>query len=370
MKRATRRTALAWTILAALWAIGGLWITAANAQQTQPAAPAGDAQSPPPIPGYAKPLAGGDPMGLGRRPDDLGRNPIDPAAAPADPAFGVPVPADDAIKPGDLYAPDAPASPFWGVAYNGMPTYENRVVPTARAQDVFARQTYVRTKADVAQFYRNAQFAYERSREYTQASAESKSAYDALGSARAEALRVLDDNDEYQATLALRDAVAERIFDEKSKERPDPARLRALAAQKLAYSDRLHAAERSVLGDEPAVSQALDRLRAAGDRLAALDDQYEYFLRSSPELLALKERSEDFRIARLVTAAYLQSSIYARNRAFRYAVLSRGLDRTAPIYGGFGGHGYGGLGVGGNGGFGTGLTTPVVGNGLGIGGLR
>ncbi len=365
MARSQRRTAFIWAMVALLW---GLLLLRTASAQSRPSAPLGD------------------PMRLGQ---------ADPSATQPDSSQnggqadrGGQAGGTDVIGPRDLYKPETPSSPFWGGITDGFPSYEVRAIPVARAQDVFARQSYHRSQHDIEMYYRDARDDFEQSDDYQSATEAVRQAFEALKRAEQSALQPLMSNDTYQAQMQLRDRLSQQIadakFDAAAADNPaaDPV-LRAMAASKLGYAEAMRDVEQKLLNDDSAVADARAKLRDAAAAVRKLEASYDRSIRLDPALRQIKSHEEDLRIARLVTAAYLDSLITARNATIDYSYYTRGIGNYSPLYGlgyglgglynGYGGgYGYGGVGfgggigggIGGVGGFGVG----TVGFGNGIGG--
>ncbi|MGF1635339.1 MAG: hypothetical protein ACFCVE_15940 [Phycisphaerae bacterium] len=250
----------------------------------------------------------GDPLNLGER----------QALAPRD--------AGPAENPGDYQA----TSPFWKETYAGPAPYaEIRRVPEARAAFVATNWTFITAETNFNNLFRQADWAFRNSPDYQQAQAAVDRAGEAYRAARNEALAPLADDEDYQSLARLLASLDAEIREENAAETPSQSRLTALAGARLEAAQRMSAAEADLLATAP-VAAALQRLRDAGNQLAALKFSHEQALRNDPRIAQARQAVQQLRIAKNTAAAYLDSTVNARNLAVRFAAYERRLDRYTP----------------------------------------
>jgi hypothetical protein len=236
-------------------------------------------------------------------------------------------------------APDGPqrptrvTSPYWNqdASSSDLPAADIRNVPGARAAAVHAKWTYHQSMVDLSNAVRLMQLQMDSRPDFVAALTEEKSAYEAMQTARKNALAPLRDNAAYSAGEELGVAVSKQIEDERFEDKPDQARIDALAKLKLEYVKDNRKLEVAVLeGDQDYVS-ARQRYLDAGAKVRELRRQQSMSVLTDDTLIAMRRNVAESRVNSLVAAAYLRESIRARNIALDYAAFYETYNRQ-PYY--------------------------------------
>ncbi len=223
-------------------------------------------------------------------------------------------------------------SPYWDQRAEGdSPAGDIRAVPPARAAAVQARWVHNQLLTDLNIATRMRSLELESKPEYRKAVSEEAAAYDAMQSARAQALSGLNKNDAYIASEQLRSQLTEQIKDLHYDRKPDESRIHAMAKLKLNYvSDNRRLETDALMRDEnyqnarknyTQTAQRVSELRGANALTVAMDQ----------DLISLRRGVAETRIAKLVSQAYLDSTVRARNIAVNYSAFSRNVDRYRPV---------------------------------------
>jgi hypothetical protein len=93
----------------------------------------------------------------------------------------------------------------------------------------------------------------------------------------------------------------------------------ALASAKLDYAKAARQKEAELLARSTDVTEARGRLLSARARVRELQDEWRDEVRNDPELLAVRQRHVQAKIAHLAAEAYLEGVLEARNIALRYS---------------------------------------------------
>lgn len=237
----------------------------------------------------------------------------------------------------------------YGNYEGGFPATDLRVAVDANARAAFARMEYRRSQETLDGAVRLMQMNFERSKEYSDAVAAEKQAYQDYLAARETALRPVHEDARFQANESLKKELGSRISDEHDSKAPDKQQIVALSVAKLNYATVTHDLEVKVLVNDSNVQAARKKLVAAGDRLSDIKDKFEMQVRTSPEMAAIRRQMDDARISNIVAATYRDGAVEAANIALDYAYYRERYnfynsypynDTQVGGYGSYGGYGY------------------------------
>jgi hypothetical protein len=235
-----------------------------------------------------------------------------------------------------------------GVFYPGQ---ELRALPVARAQASAAAAQYRVAQSNLTSAVADLQRGFNRSREYNQALADERAAYEALTDARNRALASLQNDVNYQAAVSLRDRVGNQIKYARQQKEVSIETMLALSTLKLSYSATISAMEASAIAADPNVKSAQARLVEAGNRTSALRQQFDDSVHASADVLAARQAVQNSRIAMVATSSLYSEAVHVANVAMTYAydiynrptpyIVGAGYSGYAPpytsnaIYGGY-----------------------------------
>lgn len=248
------------------------------------------------------------------------------------------------------------SSPYWntGVTPTGplgdQPAADIRAVPAAHAMAVRTRWQFNQVLFDLNNATRLVRMTMDRQPDYVKAQADEKAAYDAMETARANALADLKNNPAYVASEGLRANVSAQIADEQFAVKPDLVKLEAMAKLKLQYVKDNRKLESAALESDTNFQDARKRYVEAFRRVADYRDAQAVAIASDDTLQSLRKSIAAARIEKLTAGAYYASSLTAQYNAVEYALRYRGVD----IYHGYGNGGYAGYGGGYGSGYGIG----------------
>jgi hypothetical protein len=173
--------------------------------------------------------------------------------------------------------------------------------------------------------------------EYKKAQAEEAAAWQAMQSARGQALSGLSNNEAYLAGESLRRQLTDQIKDLYfEEETPDEARITAMAQLKLSYVSDNRRLEADALARDENYQEAREKYLAAAQRVRELHDANALTVAMDDSLLSLRRGVAETRIAKLTARSYLRSVRQARGYALDYASYYRSVDRYRPqTYGGW-----------------------------------
>lgn len=258
---------------------------------------------------------------------------VSSAALGAEPARLGDGPTTSETRPGDT-SRDRVSSPYWqSGSSDDLPATDIRLVPGAKAAAVQARWTHLQLSTDLNIATRMRVIQLESTPEYRQAVSEESAAYEAMQSARGNALSGLRNNDAYLAAESLRDNLTLQIRDLHDAPKPDYDRIAAVAKVKLSYIADNRKLETDALARDSAYQDARRKYVAAAQRVIELRQANALTIATDDDLLTLRRQVAEARIAKLTSAAYLDSAVRARNIAVRYAVYSRDSERYRPASG-------------------------------------
>lgn len=227
------------------------------------------------------------------------------------------------------------SSPYWQSGSNSddLPATDIRLVPSAKAAAVQARWTHLQLSTDLNIATRMRVMQLEATPEYRQAVAEETAAYDAMQTARGNALGGLRNNDAYLAAEVLRDNLTKQIRDLHDEPKPDYDRIAAMAKVKLSYIADNRKLESDALARDSSYQDARRKYVAAAQHVIELRQANALTVATDNDLIALRRQVAEARIAKITSAAYLDSAVRARNIAVNYATYARDSERYRPASG-------------------------------------
>jgi hypothetical protein len=242
-----------------------------------------------------------------------------------------------------------------------FPHTEVQAVPVARAEAVRARAEFNLVQDRLHRWIDRNWDEFENSREFLDASnAEKKAAADF----ERERKRVIDRLMQDSSYRALVDLVAEMRgkIDQNHPRGAKPTfdeteNSIALATLKLGYASTATAMEAAALNADQGVQDARTKLMDAATKTRDLRRDFDRRVRRDPQFLANQATLDQARIDRVVSSAFLESAINARDIALDYAYYLRRWDQYK--YSVYGIYGYPFGGYGSHGRFSRGFT-PVV----------
>ena len=219
------------------------------------------------------------------------------------------------------------------------------VVASARA--AHSRAILHRSEKELNDSVRDAQFSFEQSRDYHDAAAEEKRAYDAYIAERQKALESVVTDPKYKAALSLRDQLADQIAYMRAHSKPSEVpreMLLALASQKLQYASDAHAMESAALDKDPDLKDARQKMVQASAKVSQMRAQFDASIRFNPQILQARRNLEDARVALITAEAYRDAAAAAGAVATDYAYYRHRWDyvHQNDSFGPYGyGYGYG-----------------------------
>lgn len=194
---------------------------------------------------------------------------------------------------------------------------------------------------------RDAQFAFENSREYRDAVAAEKQAYDAYNAERQRALKSVLSDPKYQAAVELRDDMADRLAKVRAMAKPNPVPredLLAMASQKLQFASDAHNMERDALDKDTAVQDARQKMVQANARVTELRTAFDTSIRTNSQIVQARHNLEMARVELITAEAYYSAATVAGAVATDYSYYRHRWDGlAAPVWGGgWGPYGYAG----------------------------
>ncbi|HEX8340133.1 MAG TPA: hypothetical protein VF624_04425 [Tepidisphaeraceae bacterium] len=259
----------------------------------------------------------------------------------------------DAERSGDR--PRA-SSPYWNGgssdAGSDLPATDIRAVAPARAAAVASRWTYNQLLVDLGRATRMLSQEFEGREDFRRALADEKSAYDAMAEARRRVLEPLGRNDAYIAAESLRMNLTEQIKDAHDRPKPDFQQIDAMAKLKLSYVAENRKLEQDALERDADYQSARGRYLTAATAVQQQRQSVALMIAKDDELRQLRRQVAESRINKLASAAYLSSTIRARDISLDYASFYRRSGYLNNNYGGYvngfqpfgygSGYGYGG----------------------------
>ncbi len=222
----------------------------------------------------------------------------------------------------------------------GYPGVEVRAVPSALTRRAIARAEYRRLQSGLDLMIGEMRKAFERSRDYSQAVADEREAFENYDRERNEALASLRDDPNYQASVSLRQSLTDQIADRRESRHTSPYEILAMAEVKMGYASTASQMEAAALAADPDVQQARERVRRASARVNELRQQHNQEVRSSPELEVARRNLQDARIGKLAAEVYYDGVREARNIALHYAYHTHRYDKYKYLSYGYYGYNY------------------------------
>jgi len=242
-----------------------------------------------------------------------------------------------------------------------FPSREVHGAVESNARTAFARANYHRLQDSLNTAIRQMQYSFEHSQELTEALKAEKQAWDDYVAAKNAALRPVVSDPKYQANVALKNEMGERIADvhaahkdekimtaadRRAMEQACDARMKevlTLALVKLEYAQLATDMEVAALKNDSRVADARSKLIAAGTRVQAVRENFDRTVRSSQELASIRKNIEDARVAYITAEAYREGAVEAANVALDYAYYKNRYNYHTYDYPYEGIYGYGGI---------------------------
>jgi hypothetical protein len=217
------------------------------------------------------------------------------------------------------------------------------VVATARAAR--SRALLHLAEKQLNDSIRDAQSSFEQSREYRDAVATEKQAYDAYNAQRQKALQSVVHDPKYVAAIELRDQLADKLEHLRALARPNPLPredLLAIASQKLQYASDAHNMEREALENNAAVQDARQKMVQASARVSELRASFDNSVRMNPQIAQARSNLDMARVELITAEAYYGAAAEASVLATDYSYYRHRWDGVAApvIAGGWGPYGY------------------------------
>ena len=216
------------------------------------------------------------------------------------------------------------------------------VVANARA--AHARATLHRAERELDEVVRNAQLSFEQSKEYADAVAAEKQAYDAYTAERQRALQSVVNDPKYRAALELRDEMGSRLAHARATSRhgevPHELVL-AIASQKLQFASDAHNMESAALEKDDALRDLRQKMVQASARQAELRAHFDASIRNNAQVAQARRNLDDSRVALITAEAYLDAATVATTAATDYSYYRHRWEGLAgPQVVGLGPYGY------------------------------
>ena len=226
-------------------------------------------------------------------------------------------------------------SPRYGREARGgeYPSSDIHTAVEANARAAFARASFRRMQDSLTAAIRQMQYNFDHSPELMEAQKNEQRAWEDYVAARNSAIKNVVNDPKYQANLALKNDMGEKIAEVRSAydtprakhspiaDRIDQSKMKQLvmlATVKLDYAQVVTDMEVSALKADSGVSDTRSKLMAAGARVQAIRENFERTTRTSPDLAALRSKIEDARIALITSEAFRDGAVEAANQALDY----------------------------------------------------
>jgi len=262
--------------------------------------------------------------------------PTEVAMADAPPATG-----RDFNPPPPPAAPPRRMGPGGAQAQSDFPDDQVHDWVMANARCANSRATFHRAERELDETIRTTQWTFEQSKEYLEAQAAEKEAYNAYTAERQKALQSVIDDPQYQAALQLRDEMGTRIAHLRASKGGLPHdMLLAMASQKLQFATDAHNLESAALDKDDALKDARQKLVQANGKVSELRAHFDLSVRTNPQILQARRNLEDARVALITAEAYLNATSAATAVATDYSYYRHrwdGLSSSAwPNWGPYG----------------------------------
>ena len=223
------------------------------------------------------------------------------------------------MPPPNMLPTAAPPSAYSGSDFPDDEVHD-WVMATVRA--AHARAMFHRAERELNDSVRMVQWSFEQSKDYKDAAAAEKQAYDQYTAERHRALESVMKDPKYQAALELRDQVAEQIARLRAGSKPGDLpkeMLLAMASQKLQYASDAHNLETAATDQDAALQDARRKMVQASAHVAELRAQFDTSVRTNPQILQARRNLEDARVALITSEAYRDAAAAAGYLASDYA---------------------------------------------------
>jgi hypothetical protein len=206
----------------------------------------------------------------------------------------------------------------------------------ANARTAFARAQYRRAQDALNAAIRDMQYNFEHSAEMADALKAEQRAWEDYVAARNAALRSVVSDPKYQANVAEKNEMTDRIAEARGSydvtlastssraavvavDQMKMKEIVNLAIVKLNYAQVATDMEVAALKNDSKVADARGRLMSAGARVQSMRDDFDRKVRASQELAAIRNKIEDSRVALITAEAYRNGAVEAANDALDYA---------------------------------------------------
>jgi hypothetical protein len=179
---------------------------------------------------------------------------------------------------------------------------------------------------------RDAQWTFEQSREFRDATAAEKQAYDNYIAERQKALQSVVTDPKYQSAIRLRDDLGDQIARFRAGSKPGiipREELLALASQKLQYASDAHNMERDALDSNAVVQDARQKMVQASARTAELRAAFENSIRMNPQIAQARRNLDMARVELITAEAYYSAAAEASQLATDYSYYRHRWDGLA-----------------------------------------
>lgn len=217
------------------------------------------------------------------------------------------------------------------------------VVATARAAR--SRAMLHLAEKQLSDTIRDVQWTFEQTREFREAVAAEKKAYDAYTAERQKALQSVLNDPKYQAAIQFRDDLGDKIAKVRAAAKPLPVPredMLALASQKLQYASDAHNMERDALDRNPAVQDARQRMVQASARVSDMRASFDTSIRMNPQIAEARRNLDMARVELITAEAYYSAAAAAGAVQTDYSYYRHRWDGLASpvVAGGWGPYGY------------------------------
>lgn len=213
----------------------------------------------------------------------------------------------------------------------------------ANARYANSRAVFHRAEKELDETVRTAQKTFEQSKDYQDAIATERQAYDAYNAQRQKALQSVMTDPKYLAALELRDQTGEQLARLRASHKGELPRevLLSFASLKLQYASDAHAMETAALEKDDGLKDTRRKMVEAASKVSSLRASFDLSVRSNPQILMARRNLEDARVAVITSEAYLNAATIAGAVATDYSYYRHRWDGVAAPVVGWGGYGYG-----------------------------
>jgi hypothetical protein len=220
-----------------------------------------------------------------------------------------------------------------GAAQNDFPddTVHDWVVASARVAR--SRALLHLAEKQLTDSIRDSQFSFEQSKEYRQAQAEEKQAYEAYTAARQKALASVMSDSKYQEALRARDEIGAELERLRAYAKPNPIPredLLALASQKLQFASDAHNMERDALEKDANVQDLRQKMVQAAAKSSDLRATFDGSIRTNPQIAQARHNLDVARVELITAEAYYDASATASSVAADYSYYRHRWDGLSP----------------------------------------